>query len=90
MGQQWGTIPTWRNRLDLKNLKLARTLISNLNLFAATDNEIGVFFKFLSFSLNYNFVVEHSLMCTVLEFFSVRFASGNNQNLTGVMSKLPW
>ena len=36
------------------------------------------------------FIHEHRLMSTVLEFFSVRFTSGNNQNLIRVTSKLPW
>ena len=36
------------------------------------------------------FVHEHRLMSTVLEFFSVRFTAGKNQNLTRVTSKLPW
>ena len=36
------------------------------------------------------FVHEHRLMSTVLEFFSVRFTSGKNQNLIRVTSKLPW
>ena len=36
------------------------------------------------------FTREHRLMSTVLEFFSVRFTSGNNQNLTRVTSRLSW
>ena len=36
------------------------------------------------------FIHEHRLMSTVLEFFSVKFTSGNNQNLIRVTSKLPW
>ena len=40
MGHQRGTIPAWRTRLDIKNTKLGRTLISNLNLFALIDNEL--------------------------------------------------
>ena len=87
MGQQRGTIPTWRTRLDIKSLKVARTLISNLNLFAAIDNELRCT---INFFLNCNFVFEHRLMCTVSEFSSVRFAPGNYQILTGVTSKLPW
>ena len=87
MGQQRGTIPTWRTRLDIKSLKVARTLISNLNLFAAIDNELRCTIKFF---LNCNFVFEHRLMCTVSEFSSVRFAPGNYRILTGVTSKLPW
>ena len=48
MGHQRGTIPA---RLDIKNIKLGRTLISNLNLFTLIDNELRSTVNFFSLTI---------------------------------------
>ena len=50
-----------------------------------TSRHVHAFWTFHCYCL-----FELRLMCTVLEFSSVRFASGNYRILTGATSKLPW
>ena len=57
----------------------------NKNIAISTSRHFHVFSTFPCYCL-----FELRLMCTVLEFSSVRFVSENYRILTGVTSKLPW